>query len=161
MSIINLQLALEALESENPQFGIETLQASAKNGINAATALYNLGICYERGIGVEKDRAKVNDFIWDLKKNKFLFEFFQACDYYRQASALGHINAQFNLTLLSNHIDINENDDETIELTITEKQKPSLREIFFRFSLSNDYKEDQSFNDDQFDLKNQTIACLS
>jgi TPR repeat protein len=142
MSIINLQLALEALESENPQSGIETLQASAKNGINAATALYNLGICYGRGIGVEKDRAK-------------------ACDYYRQASALGHINAQFNLTLLSNHIDINENDDETIELTITEKQKPSLREIFFRFSLSNDYKEDQSFNDDQFDLKNQTIACLS
>lgn len=57
-SIINLQLALEALETENFQFGIETLQNLAKNGTNAA-ALYNLGICYERGIGVKQDRAKV------------------------------------------------------------------------------------------------------
>jgi TPR repeat protein len=59
MSIINLELALEALESENYQFGIESLKASAKHGTNAA-ALYNLGICYEQGIGVEQDRAKVN-----------------------------------------------------------------------------------------------------
>jgi len=144
MSIINLQLALEALESGDLKFGIETLQNCAKNGTNAAAAaLYNLGICYERGIGVEQDRAK-------------------ACDYYRQASALGHINAQFNLTLLSNHIDINENDDDdTTEETITEKQSSSLREFFFRFSLSNNYKEDQSFNDYQFDLTNSTIACPS
>ncbi len=62
MSIVNLEIALEALESGNLQFGIETLQASAKNGTNAA-ALYNLGICYERGIGVEPDRAKVKNFI--------------------------------------------------------------------------------------------------
>jgi len=141
MSIVNLEIALEALESGNLQFGIETLQASAKNGTNAA-ALYNLGICYERGIGVEPDRAK-------------------ACDYYRQASTLGHTNAQFNLTLLSNHIDINENDDETSEHTITEKPNSSLRELFFRFSLSNDYKEEQSFDDYQFDFKNQSIVCLS
>jgi len=142
MSILNLQLALDALDSGNFQFGIETLQTIAKTGKNSS-ALYNLGICYEKGIGVEQDRAK-------------------ACDYYRQASALGHINAQFNLTLLSNHIDINENDDETEGQTLTEKQSPSLREKFFRFLLSNDYKEDQSFNDDQFDLKkNQAIACLS
>jgi TPR repeat protein len=58
MSIINLQLAIDALESGNVQFGLEALQASAKNGKNAA-ALYNLGICYERGIGVEQDRSKV------------------------------------------------------------------------------------------------------
>jgi len=140
MSIINLQLALDALESGNLKFGIETLQTCAKNGTNAA-ALYNLGICYERGIGVEQDRAK-------------------ACDYYRQASALGHINAQFNLSLLSNHIDINENDDDTIEETITEKQSSPLREVFLRFSLSKDYKEDQSFNDYQFDLTSSTVACL-
>jgi len=62
MSIVNLEIALEALESGNLQFGIETLEASAKNGTNAA-ALYNLGICYERGIGVEPDRAKVKNFI--------------------------------------------------------------------------------------------------
>ncbi|CAF1560169.1 unnamed protein product [Adineta ricciae] len=62
MSIINLQLALDALESGNLQFGIETLQTIAKTGTNAA-ALYNLGIRYERGIGVEQDRAKVNNLI--------------------------------------------------------------------------------------------------
>lgn len=61
MSIINLGLALEAFESGNLQFCIESLEASAKNGTNAA-ALYNLGICYEQGIGVKQDRAKVNYF---------------------------------------------------------------------------------------------------
>ncbi len=66
MSIINLQLALEALETGNFQFGIETLQTCAKDRTNAA-ALYNLGICYERGIGVEQDRAKVNNLIYNLK----------------------------------------------------------------------------------------------
>ncbi len=66
MSIINLQLALEALETGNFQFGIQTLETCAKNGTNAA-ALYNLGICYERGIGVEQDRAKVNNLISNLK----------------------------------------------------------------------------------------------
>ena len=70
MSILNLQLALDALDSGNFQFGIETLQASAKNGTNAA-ALYNLGICYERGIGVEQDRAKVCNYI-SILKIKFL-----------------------------------------------------------------------------------------
>jgi TPR repeat protein len=61
MSIINNQLAIEAIESGDTKLGIETLQTSIKDGRNAA-ALYNLGICYERGIGVEQDRAKVNDF---------------------------------------------------------------------------------------------------
>jgi TPR repeat protein len=62
MSIINNQLAIDALESGNLQLGIETLQASVKDGKNAS-ALYNLGVCYERGIGVEHDRAKVNSCI--------------------------------------------------------------------------------------------------
>jgi TPR repeat protein len=62
ISIINLQLALEALESGNEKLGIETLETCAKNGTNLA-ALYNLGICYERGIGVEQNRAKVSDSI--------------------------------------------------------------------------------------------------
>jgi TPR repeat protein len=61
MSIINNQLAIEALETGNTKLGIEILQTSVKDGRNAV-ALYNLGICYERGIGVEQDRAKVNDF---------------------------------------------------------------------------------------------------
>jgi hypothetical protein len=44
---------------------------------------------------------------------------------------------------------------------MTDKQSSSLRNIFLHFALSNDYKEDQSFNDYQFDFKNQTISCLS
>ena len=59
MSIINLQLAIDALESNNLEFGIEMLRTSAQMDSNAA-ALYDLGICYERGIGVEHDRAKVS-----------------------------------------------------------------------------------------------------
>jgi TPR repeat protein len=59
MSTINNQLAIEAIESGDAQFGIETLKISAKDGKNAA-ALFNLGVCYEQGIGVEHDRAKVN-----------------------------------------------------------------------------------------------------
>lgn len=73
-SIINLQLALEALESENFQTGIETLQNLAKTGTNAA-ALYNLGICYERGIGVEQDRIKVNNIC--SKKFNLILNFFR------------------------------------------------------------------------------------
>ena len=76
---------------------------------------------------------------------------------------LGHINAQFNLSLLSNHIDDNDDDgDEPIDETLTKKESKSpLREIFFRFHLSSDYKEDQSIDDYQFELKNQSIVCLS
>lgn len=62
MSILNLQLAVEALDSGDFQFGIETLQTCAQNGTNAPT-LYNLGICHERGIGVEQDRAKVRSLV--------------------------------------------------------------------------------------------------
>ena len=61
MSSINLELGINALECGNVSLGIEALQASAKTGTNAA-AFYNLGICYERGIGVEEDRAKVEEY---------------------------------------------------------------------------------------------------
>ncbi|CAF3036632.1 unnamed protein product [Rotaria socialis] len=140
MSIINLQTAIDALESGNLELGIETLQSIVKTGTNAS-AFYNLGICYERGIGVEKDRAK-------------------ACDYYRQASTLGHIHAQFNLTILSNDIDIDENEDEAIEQPVTEKVVRPLRDGFFRFSLSTSYKEDHSLSDGQFDFNSLAVACL-
>ena len=61
MSMINNQLALEAIEAGDTKLGIETLQSSANEHSNVA-ALYNLGLCYERGIGVQADRAKVKSF---------------------------------------------------------------------------------------------------
>lgn len=143
-SIINLELALDALESSNPKDGVELLLICTETKPNAA-ALFNLGICYERGIGIEQDRAK-------------------ACDYYRQASALGHINARFNLTLLSNNIDFDEEadvDEQPSEPVKEINEKSFLKRMFARFSIRTDYHEDQSSIDNQFDFRNQTIACLS
>jgi len=144
-AIINLELALDALESGNSKDGIELLLLCTENKPNAA-ALFNLGICYERGIGVEQDRAK-------------------ACDYYRQASLLGHINAQFNLTLLSNDIDFSEEvdaDDQPSEQPVEKVDERSfLKRMFARFSIRTEYHEDQSAIDHPFDFRNQTIACLS
>lgn len=90
-----------------------------------------------------------------IKKNTNIY--LQACDYYRQASMLGHINAQFNLTILSNHIDINENEDEKIEQTVS-----TNKSRLFRLSFTNDYKEKplQSWNDYHFNLT-KTLSCLS
>ena len=85
----------------------------------------------------------------------------KACDYYRQASRLGHINAQLNLTTLSNRIDINENEDEIVEETISHKENLSLHNDFLRFSLSNDINQDQLIDDNQFDFESQRVACLS
>ncbi|CAF1232665.1 unnamed protein product [Rotaria sp. Silwood1] len=135
-SIINNQSAIEAFEAGDVQLGIETLQTSAKYGTNSA-ALYNLGICYERGIGVEKDRTK-------------------ACDYYRQASMLGHSDAFFNLTFLSNHIDTNDNDDEDQEENFSNESN------LFPFSFTKLCKEEQSqsWSDYQLSLT-KTLACLS
>lgn len=137
MSAINLELGIDALECGNVSLGIDALRASAKTGANAA-AFYNLGICYERGLGVEEDRAK-------------------ACDYYRQASKLGHVNAQFNLTLLSNQIDFDENEDEASEQP-TPARSPH---VFLHFSLPHDCKEEPSRSEyHQFEFRNSTVACL-
>ncbi|CAF3392163.1 unnamed protein product [Rotaria socialis] len=140
ISIVNNELAMEAFEEGNVSLGIETLQMSAKDGKNSA-ALYNLGICYEQGIGIEKDLMK-------------------ACDYYRQAASLGHANAFINLTLLSNHIDTDEEEeeedtDENIHQTIADQS------YGFRFSFPKQCKEEQSqlWNDYALDLS-KTIVCL-
>ncbi|CAF2948102.1 unnamed protein product [Rotaria sp. Silwood2] len=136
ISFINNQSAIEALEAGDVKLGIETLQMSAKDGTNPA-ALYNLGICYESGVGVEKDRAK-------------------ACDYYRQASMLGHSDAFFNLTFLSNHIDINDDDDESSEQTVIDQSH------VFPFSFTKQYNEEQSQAWSDYQLSfTKTLSCLA
>ncbi|CAF0908622.1 unnamed protein product [Adineta ricciae] len=138
MANIQNEMALDAIESGNVQLGIEALQASAKSGKNAA-ALYNLGICHERGIGVAADRAK-------------------ACDYYRQAAMLGHVNAQYNLTLLSNQIDDDDSEDEIVEQTTITTKSSGI----FRFSFLKDSKEDSSQPWNDYSLNfTKTLACLS
>lgn len=59
MSTMHLEEALDAFDAGNLTLGVEALKESVKSGTNAA-ALYNLGLCYEQGLGVEQDRAKVN-----------------------------------------------------------------------------------------------------
>ena len=76
------------------------------------------------------------------------------------ASILDHTDAQYNLTILSNHIDINENDDETVEETI-EKQISVLHDTCLRLSSSSNNEDEHLFNDYQLDLKNQTVTSLS
>jgi TPR repeat protein len=58
-SNIQLHLAIDALESGDLSKGIQALYASAQYGKNAA-ALYNLGLCFEQGLGVEENQAKVH-----------------------------------------------------------------------------------------------------
>ncbi|CAF1370699.1 unnamed protein product [Adineta ricciae] len=141
MSMINLEIALDALESGNVQLGFEALQASAKNGINAA-ALYNLGICYEQGIGVKQDRAK-------------------ACDYYCWAADLGHMNAQYSLTRLSNRIDLSDSKENTSSEISSKNSATPKRKTRFRLSLLDNYLDDQSFhNDHPYESKDLTVACL-
>lgn len=146
MSIMNNESAVEAFEAGNFQLGVEKLQLSIKTVKNPA-ALYNLGICYEQGIGVEKDFFKVNySFI-----KKFIIKLsLQACDYYRQAANLGHVNAFINLSVLSNCVDFEE-EDEDEEQTISNK----LHE--FTFSPSED---SQIWNRFQIDLS-KTLTCVS
>jgi hypothetical protein len=64
---------------------------------------------------------------------------------------LGHTNAQINLTLLSNCIDINDK-DEKLEQTITNKSRR------FHFSFAKEYKEEQ-WSDYQLNFT-KTLACL-
>lgn len=69
---------------------------------------------------------------------------------------LGHINAQFNLSLLSNHIDLNDTEDEKIEETIPNKSR------IFRISFAKEYKEESTpiWNDYHFNLT-KTLSCLT
>jgi len=136
-SIINNELGVNEIEHGNVEYGIEKLESSAQSGENA-TALYNLAVCYEQGIGVEQNRTK-------------------ACDYYRKASSLGHIRSKFNLTLLSNHIDVNDDDDFENEDAIEIEAETNVQKdesIWNRFSFSST----ASINDDNSSKYASTIS---
>lgn len=60
LSEIHLQMALDAFNANDYTKGVEYLRSSSQTGRNAA-ALYNLGLCYQEGLGVEQDRTKVTE----------------------------------------------------------------------------------------------------
>lgn len=146
MSIIDNQLAIEALETGELQSGIEALQTSVQHSSNAA-ALYNLGLCYEQGIGVQKDRAKVNDPA--SNRSRASIKSFQACDHHRQAAILGHSDAQLHLSLLSNRID-DPPAEKKIELT---------KKIRFRSSMAKEWKEPSLWASDRYNFT-KTLALI-
>lgn len=102
LSEIHLQMAVDALDAGDFVRGVRLLELSVASSRNAA-AFYNLGLCYEEGLGVEQNRDK-------------------ACEFYRQASLLGHVNAQLNLTRLSNHIDLFTDDDDDDDNDVDDEQ---------------------------------------
>ena len=146
MSIIDNQLAIEALETGELQLGIEALQRSVQHSSNVA-ALYNLGLCYEQGIGVQKDRAKVND----PASNRVgaSMKPFQACDYHRQAALLGHTDAQLHLSLLSNRIDN----------PLAEKKIESTKKIRFRSTMAKEWKKPSLWTSDRYNFT-KTLALI-
>jgi TPR repeat protein len=68
-----------AIEANNMPLAFEEFRESAEQGNNDSQ--FNLGLMYERGIGVEKDEQK-------------------AITWYRKAAEQGNPNAQFNLAVL-------------------------------------------------------------
>ncbi|KAM3961138.1 uncharacterized protein ACR2FA_004685 [Aphomia sociella] len=76
LNVIENKLALSAIENGQPKDGLKLLKSAAHR--NYAPALYNLGVCYEKGIGVH-----VNEKM--------------AMEFYRSASALEHPGALYNL----------------------------------------------------------------
>ncbi|XP_022607340.1 death ligand signal enhancer isoform X3 [Seriola dumerili] len=71
--ILNI-IGVESVKSENYEQAFTCFQAAAEQGYNKAQ--FNVGVCYEKGRGVSKDREK-------------------ALNYYWQASVSGHTQAQY------------------------------------------------------------------
>lgn len=75
-SKIDFEIGIVALDSENFPKAIESFRSSVEKFQNAA-ALYNLGVCYEEGFGVERDREKVRQDEKLESKRKIFFISFQ------------------------------------------------------------------------------------
>uniref|UniRef100_A0A3B4WE16 DAP3 binding cell death enhancer 1 n=1 Tax=Seriola lalandi dorsalis TaxID=1841481 RepID=A0A3B4WE16_SERLL len=71
--ILNI-IGVESVKSENYEQAFTCFQAAAEQGYNKAQ--FNVGVCYEKGRGVSKDREK-------------------ALNYYWQAAVGGHTQAQY------------------------------------------------------------------
>lgn len=144
---IHLQMAVDALDAGDFLRGVQLLELSIASSENAA-AFYNLGLCYEEGLGVEENREK-------------------ACEFYRQASLLGHVNAQLNLTRLSNHIDLYTDDDdddvdEEQSLRTVKDLSRTSPTVQHRFSgWIDSFDEDFSISGFSLNWTKFPVACLS
>lgn len=79
---IEFQLGMQNLRAEEPEAAVSHLKSATTHRHPEAT--FNLGVCYELGIGVEKNM-----------KN--------AMECYRQAASLGHMTAMYNLGVFYVH----------------------------------------------------------
>jgi len=139
---IHLQMAVDALDAGDLTRGVQLLELSVSTSRNAS-AFYNLGLCYEDGLGVEQNRDKASEF-------------------YRQASLLGHVDAQLNLTRLSNHIDLrldDDDDEQSFELVKELSRSPPSGQ--HRVDSIDLFDEDLSFSGFASNLKSSTAVCLS
>lgn len=78
LNVIENKLALSAIENGQTKEGLKLLRSAANR--NYAPALYNLGLCYEKGIGVQIDEK-------------------MAMQLYQSAAALEHPGALYNLAV--------------------------------------------------------------
>ncbi|XP_059051752.1 uncharacterized protein LOC131846457 [Achroia grisella] len=76
LNVIENKLALSAIENGQAKDGLKLLRSAANR--NYAPALYNLGLCYEKGIGVQVDEK-------------------MAMQLYQSAAVLEHPDALYNL----------------------------------------------------------------
>ncbi|XP_061644043.1 death ligand signal enhancer isoform X3 [Phyllopteryx taeniolatus] len=84
--ILNI-IGLQRAESGNDEEAFSCFLAAAQRGYGKA--LFNVGVCYEKGRGVGKDREKVVPF------SSFSFYSIKASHYYWRAAVAGHQQSQY------------------------------------------------------------------
>lgn len=97
---IENKLGIIAIDGGQFEEGLDMLQSSAEK--NYAPAIFNLAICYEKGLGVKKDEKMVKTFFIDsfiVRNFLLIHESFQAMELYRSAAVKNHPSAMYNLAV--------------------------------------------------------------